>query len=195
MKTKLFVLLFLGYFALNAQTTHNLEWFMGVGTNVDLTIDQGDTVKWTWTDAMPHTVENEVGNSVETFNSGILTGVGQTFSYTFTVVGENNYFCVFHPGSMSGTITVSEVVGFDENELSEISIAPNPASTVLQVILPKNITQGQIMVYDVLGRQIYQQALESNNPVSIDVSKWSAGNYIINVVSGNRIHTQRFIKN
>ena len=195
MKTKLLLLAFLGFFAANAQTTHNLDWFMGIGTDVDLTIDQGDTVIWTWGDAMPHTVENDPGNSVETFNSGTITGMGETFSHTFTVVGANDYFCLFHSATMAGTITVNEVLGVEENELNTINIYPNPTSSIINLVLPKNMQTGQIAVFDILGKQIYSQEFESKENISIDVLSWNVGAYFVNVISGKHTQTERFIKN
>lgn len=196
MKTTLLLLCFFGVFAANAQTTHNLDWSMGSGPNLDLTIDEGDTVIWTWTDELPHTVENEVGNSVETFNSGVLTGIGETFSYTFTVVGVNEYFCGVHgAGMMSGTITVEEVLGVDDNTIGNISISPNPASTVLTLLLPKSITEGQIVVFDMLGKQVFAETFVAENSLPINVSNLNSGVYFIKVVSGENTQIQRFIKN
>lgn len=196
MKTKLLLLTFLGFFAANAQTTHNLDWFMGIGSNVDLTIDQGDTVIWTWGDSAPHTVQNEVGNSVETFNSGVITGMGETYSYTFTVVGDNDYFCGIHgAGSMSGTITVMEVLGVEENKLNKISVYPNPASSTINLVLPKNMQTGQITAYDVLGKLIYTQEFESEDNIAINILNWNTGSYFLKVVSGENMQTERFIKN
>src|SRR5690606_15829839 len=192
MKTKLLLLAFLGFFAANAQTTHNLDWFMGIGTDVDLTIDQGDTVIWTWGDAMPHTVENDPGNSVETFNSGTITGMGETFSHTFTVVGANDYFCLFHSATMAGTITVNEVLGVEENQLNTINIYPNPTSSTINLVLPKNMQTGQIAVFDILGKQIYSQEFESKENISIDVLSWNTGAYFVNVISGKHTQTERF---
>ncbi len=196
MKTKLLVLTLFGFFATNAQTTHNLQWFMGIGSNVDLTIDEGDTVIWTWGDNAPHTVENEVGNSVETFNSGVITGMGETYSYTFTVVGDNNYFCGIHgPASMSGTITVREVLGVEDNNLKTISLYPNPASSTINLELPKNMQTGQITVFDILGKQIHSEEFVSKNNVSINILNWNTGSYFLKVVSGENSQTERFIKN
>ncbi|SRX72292.1 T9SS type A sorting domain-containing protein [Aequorivita antarctica] len=196
MKTKLLLLTLFGFFAANAQTTYNLDWFMGIGTNVDLTIDQGDTVIWTWGDAAPHTVENEVGNSVETFNSGIITGMGETYSYTFTVVGDNRYLCGIHgAASMSGTITVREVLGVEENNLNKISLYPNPASSTLNLVLSKNMQSGEIAVYDILGKQIYSEEFESKDNISINIMGWNTGSYFLKVVSGENMQTERFIKN
>ncbi len=196
MKTKLLLLTFLGFFAANAQTTHNLQWFMGIGSNVDLTIDQGDTVIWTWGDAFPHTVESEPGNSVETFNSGNITGLGETYSYTFTVVGDNNYLCGIHgPASMSGTITVLEVLGVEDNKLNKISVFPNPASSTINLALPKNMQSGQITAYDLLGKQVFSQDFETADNIEINIASWNTGSYLLKVVSGDAIQTERFIKN
>lgn len=196
MKTKLLLLTFLGFFAANAQTTHNLDWFMGIGTNVDLTIDQGDTVIWTWGDTTPHTVENEVGNSVETFNSGVITGMGETYSYTFTVVGDNNYFCGVHgAASMSGNITVREVLGVGENRYNKINVSPNPASSTINLELPKNMQNCEVTVFDILGKQIYSKKFESKDNITINISNWNTGSYFLKVVSGKNTQTERFIKN
>ncbi len=196
MKTKLLLLAFLGFFATNAQTTYNLDWYVGIGSSVDLTIDEGDTVTWIWGDNAPHTVENEAGNSVETFTSGVLTGMGETYSHTFTVVGDNRYFCGIHGAvSMSGTITVNEVMGVDKNNLKTISIYPNPASSTINLVLPKNMQTGQITVFDISGKQIHSQEFGSEDTVAIDISNWSSGNYFLKIVSGENSQTQRFIKN
>lgn len=196
MKTELLLLTLLSFFATNAQTTHNLDWITGMGSNVDLTIDQGDTVIWTWGDSLPHTVENEVGNSVETFNSGIITGMGETYSYTFTEVGDNGYFCGIHgAGSMSGTITVLEVLGVEENSLNTISLYPNPASSTLNLVLPINMQTGQVAVYDILGKQIYSEAFEAKDNLAINTQNWNTGSYLLKVISGENMQTERFIKN
>jgi plastocyanin len=196
MRTKLLLLTFLGFLTASAQNTHNLNWEMGIGSHVDLTIDQGDTVIWTWRDNAPHTVENEAGNSVETFNSGVISGMGETYAYTFTVAGDNRYFCGIHgANSMSGTITVREVLGVGENNLSSISIYPNPSSSIINLVVPNNIQSGQIIVFDIIGKQIYSEEFESNTKISINIVNWSPGSYFLKVISGENAITKRFIKN
>ena len=74
-----------------SQTTYTIDWENGVnGEDASLTIDVRDIVTWTWSNSAPHTVTSLSG-SQETFDSGTLTGVGQTFSYTFDEEGINNY--------------------------------------------------------------------------------------------------------
>jgi plastocyanin len=91
----------------HAQQTYQLDWGFNInGTNASLTIEQGDTVEWTWIDTGQHNVIN-TANAVETFDSGLLQGVGTTFSHTFTEIGVNDYECSPHNGNMFGTITVT----------------------------------------------------------------------------------------
>ncbi len=69
-----------------------------------LEVQVGDTVRWTNNDGTTHTVTSTDGNDV--FNSGNLSN-GETFEFTFTEVGDFDYFCFFH-NHMTGTITVTE---------------------------------------------------------------------------------------
>lgn len=196
MKTQFLLFTLIGFLTANAQTTHNLDWRMGIGSNVDLTIDQGDTVIWTWRDNAPHNVVSDSGNSVESFDSGILSGTGQTFSYTFTVAGNNDYLCSIHgANSMSGTITVREVLGVEENQLTGISLYPNPTKTTLRLRLPRHMQSGQITVFEITGKQIYSGNYDSKPTMTIDIAQWSPGSYFLKVVSGSKKETKRFIKN
>jgi len=195
MKTKLLLVLFvIGIFSLNAQTTHNLNWFAGIGSNVDLTIESGDTVIWTWT-SPNHTVENDpAGSNVELFDSGLLGPNGSTFSHTFSTVGDNDYYCSIHgAGSMSGTITVEPVLGVDEFGLDKFTINPNPSSDQLNIELPSTIDYARLQVYDVLGKQIISKEI-SGIEANVNVSNWNNGIYIVRVTFGDSSQTKRFVK-
>ena len=102
---------------INAQTTHNLDWSMGISSaDASLTIDAGDTVIWTFTDTAPHSVTSDTGSN-ETFDSGTL-GAGSTYQYTFTEEGVNDYHCEVHP-SMVGTITVNAAAVEDQVQIGD----------------------------------------------------------------------------
>ena len=72
----------------------------------DITIQLGETVTWSNDSSTLHTVTS--GNSEdgpnEIFDSQLIMA-GETFSHTFSDVGEFQYFCSIHPW-MSGTVTV-----------------------------------------------------------------------------------------
>ncbi len=195
MKTKLLIAaLFLGLLNINAQTTHNLDWFTGIGSSVDLTIETGDTVIWTWTDPN-HTVENVVGSSVETFSSGFLAPTGSTFSHTFTLVGDNDYLCGVHgANSMSGTITVEESLGIEDEILNSFSIKSNPVNQNLELSFSQNLPKGELVIIDLLGKAVFSTTVNNSSSALIDVSSLKSGLYIVKISSGNSTQSKRFIK-
>ncbi|MFL1011215.1 T9SS type A sorting domain-containing protein [Flavisericum labens] len=188
MKKTLLLLVFTAL-GLQAQTTHDLNWEVGVGSNVDLTITVGDIVRWTWTDSQPHTVESEAG-STESFDSGTLTGNGSTFSYQFDLVGTNPYFCGIHP-AMRGTITVEEGLSIDEVANNDFSILPNPARTQIFLKLPSGVNPELISVYNLVGQEVFSIGKIEN---SIDISSLNKGLYFLSIRSETLNHTKRFIK-
>jgi plastocyanin len=206
MKTKLlFTLLFLTGANLIAQTeTINITWHFGSNPNdategqlnyPNKTIEVGDTVIWNWTASTTHTVTRIGGSSSDSFNSGSMSGVGTTFSKTFTTTGTNDYICNPHPGNMFGTITVvpDGSLGVDEFNLSELNISPNPVTTEFKVDLPNSIESANIDVFDILGKQIYSMVITSFNSV-VEVSNWDNGTYLVRVSSGEYSQTKRIIK-
>jgi len=199
MKKKLLILLAFVAFSVNAQTTYNLDWHTSfLSPDTDLTIELGDTVTWTWTDDLPHTVENNTG-SVETFSSGTLTGVGQTYSYTFTVLGANPYFCGIHgANSMSGIITVVTDLGVEtfKDFTPKFSLYPNPSVSTLNIDIPTLVEDGlKLEVFDVLGKKIHLQNLNALTSV-INISKWNSGLYLVRITSADNsiAFTKRFVK-
>jgi plastocyanin len=195
MKTNLLIMLFFGICTLQAQTTHDLDWERNfTSPQSDLTIETGDTVRWTWTDAFPHTVENNTG-STETFNSGTISGLGQTYSYTFTVVGTNPYLCGIHgAGSMSGTITVVSQLSVDDFTASKLTMFPNPVNTELQIQLPKNYNEGTITIFNVSGKQVLSQFVNNGlEELTLDVSQINSGMYFIKYQFGEILETKRLI--
>ena len=69
-------------------------------TPKDLTITPGTTVKWVNRDDIPHLVAEKA----LAFKSQALD-TNDSFSFTFTKLGDVEYFCVLHP-HMTGKITV-----------------------------------------------------------------------------------------
>ena len=88
-----------------AAATVDLDWRLPThhGTT---TIGVGDTVKWTWGDTLFHTVSHQ--DLTPEFDSGLLRGMGTTFSHTFNNPGSFDYFCRLHGSDfMDGTIMVT----------------------------------------------------------------------------------------
>lgn len=107
--------------AAQAQTTH----FVTVGNNffdpAQLTIQAGDTVRWT-NPADNGPVHNVTG---DTFSS--ITAESFTFQMTFTEPGVESYLCTIHPGSMQGSIVIEGGGGGGQVDLNltEVSVDNN----------------------------------------------------------------------
>ncbi|MEX1193116.1 MAG: T9SS type A sorting domain-containing protein [Brumimicrobium sp.] len=112
MKRKLQLLgtsLILGSFSLTAQTTHNIDWNMSTGGAATITIEVGDEIEWTNTEATSHNVVSTHANAPAGFDSGTM-GNGDTYAFTFTEPVQFPYVCSFHSATMNGVITVVENV-------------------------------------------------------------------------------------
>jgi plastocyanin len=70
------------------------------------TVAVGTAVTWTWvgTGATPHSVQSDGTPSFTSSNT--LTGVGSTYSFTFTAPGTYQYDCVVHGSQMTGRVVV-----------------------------------------------------------------------------------------
>ena len=92
------------------------------------TVAVNGTVTWTWatTEALPHSVQS-VGSPSFT-SSGIQTGSGQTYSFTFTTPGTYQYDCAVHGQMMTGTIVVLAASGGSSNPgtITPPPSTPNP---------------------------------------------------------------------
>jgi hypothetical protein len=67
---------------------------------------------------------------------------------------------------------------------STVSIYPNPASSVINILTQ----QGEIahvVMYDVTGKQVYNQKSEGNSLVAVDVSGFAPGVYLVHATLNN----------
>ena len=79
--------------------------------------------------------------------------------------------------------------GVEENpdggdDSDKVIIYPNPASDELTIEV-YNSDDFEVTIFDSLGRKLYFNDINNLNKVKIDVSKFAAGNYIVDVKYGN----------
>ena len=70
-----------------------------------------------------------------------------------------------------------------------LSVYPNPTSDI--VYIDGNYTQLNVIVYDVLGKQLMNKSIKN----SIDISHLGNGVYILQLSDGVKLTTLRIIKN
>jgi plastocyanin len=191
---KKITLLFLAFatsFVVQAQTTFDLDWEQGVnGASASFTVQVGDAVRWTWANTVPHSVTTKAG-STETFDSGILTGMGTQFTYTFTTEGVNEYDCVVHPANMFGTITVEAVLSVQDKFERNIQLYPNPVDNELTIASLYQFDTYEI--FDITGKRLGQGVGEGTY-TQLNVSYLPTGTYFMQVTAGDLQATVKLVK-
>lgn len=178
-----------------------------VGTSYSpatLTVSVGDVVTIQASGSHPLV---EVSQSTWNANGSTPLGGGfgtKTSNYTFTVTSTNAiyYVCSVHVGmGMKGMITVS-AAGVNENTitLNNVSLFPNPAKNNMNVNFNASTsTSVSIKLYDVTGREIEKLMNETNVAQGVHTfnfelpSYLNAGNYFVEVTSGNQKATKKLI--
>ncbi|RLD28292.1 MAG: hypothetical protein DRI75_07105 [Bacteroidetes bacterium] len=115
---------------------------------------------------------------------------------TLNVVGgyENN-FDIGNRHTTRGTNTLTfALLGIDDYNKIQFSMSPNPATSNLKIVLPSNLTNSSIEIYDMLARKIFEGKMINTHFSIIDVSAWNSGVYLVKVSNNNSTQTKRFIK-
>jgi hypothetical protein len=75
--------------------------------------------------------------------------------------------------------------------VTDLILFPNPTKSILNLNTLDNLNDAVYSIFDMNGRRVLNSKLNSN---TIDVSELSTGNYILRLMSGNSIQSQKFIK-
>ncbi|HQY19182.1 MAG TPA: T9SS type A sorting domain-containing protein [Ferruginibacter sp.] len=77
-----------------------------------------------------------------------------------------------------------------------LSVFPNPAANKLNIAIRNitNIAQIQVQVFDNAGKLIAQQSVYNNNGITLDVSKFASGVYLLKIIYSGKEETIRFVK-
>ena len=101
---------------------------------------------------------------------------------------------------LKGTPMIRPVIGAPipmpvnivEQEEMEIKVYPNPASTLLTVVLPDNRSMANCRIFDAFGRMVESRLGDGN---TLNVNHLSPGLYILRMTdSEGRVFTQKFVK-
>ena len=75
--------------------------------------------------------------------------------------------------------------------VNDLVIYPNPTNDVLNLNSTDNLNDAIYTVFDINGKRVLNSKLTSS---TIDVSQLASGNYILRLIIGNKIKSQKFIK-
>lgn len=114
-----------------------------------------------------------------------------------------NYIRIYWPSgiidqvnnpSINGSITIIEganTLGLEDSMVNDLILYPNPTKDILNLGRIDNLADAFYTIFDITGKRVVNAKLSQN---SIDVSHLNSGNYILRVVYGASIKTQKFIK-
>jgi len=73
-------------------------------------------------------------------------------------------------------------------------MSPNPVTSNLKIVLPSNLANSNIEIFDMLSRKIFDGKMINTHFPIIDVSTWGSGVYLVKVSNGLSAQTKRFVK-
>lgn len=189
MKKITFFFCFIVINMLSAQSVYEISWAQGIETSVaSPTIEIGDTVVWTWNDGSQKSVSSL--NGTETFDSGLLEGKNNEFSYTFNSQGSTEYQNDSNP-LMQGTVTVVAKLSSEDKFVKNLNFYPNPVKSDLLISSLFKIDSYQI--YNVLGTLV-SEGKGGGSYTQVDMSRFNSGLYFVKVTSKNMQATLKIAK-
>ncbi|HEU0137208.1 MAG TPA: T9SS type A sorting domain-containing protein [Flavobacterium sp.] len=133
-----------------------------------------DGVTWMEGETATQTTELEFLSETVGYGGGFVTNAtdGGIYKYTGTQLGTGNF-----------------------TALRQISASPNPTNGMLQLV-NQTTSINNVVVYDLLGKQVFSSAYGSLNEVNVDLTNLQTGAYILratNDVGG--VETIKILKN
>lgn len=177
-----------------SQTTHDVTVTNFQFIPQTLTINTGDAVRWI--NILGHHNVKADNNS---FTSGPAAPAPWEFIHTFTVAGNNPYYCEPHGGpggsGMAGVIIVQNPVGVGEEKLIADKFElmqnyPNPfnPSTTIEFSIP-NPGLVQLKVFNILGQEVKslmnEEKSAGNYSVQFNASQFASGIYFYQLQAGS----------
>ena len=87
-------------------------------------------------------------------------------------------------------ISVNQVLGVNQNEISGLNMYPNPVSKGTLYITSNSSEAKSISIYDILGKQVLNTKTSNN---SVNVSSLKAGSYIVKISEDGKTDTKKLI--
>lgn len=180
--------------SIQAQVTHDVSASGMSFTPANITINLGDTVRWTnagGTHNVNGTTATFAGNP-ESFGNSL--GTGWVFDHKFTVAGSYDYRCDQHfGGGMTGRVIVVDPTANIEEIAAKsnviLNIYPIPASNEVTIELSSAVLNGSqelaLIVFDMSGKEVLRQHAISTTTVKLNTAGLENGMYILNLVDGS----------
>lgn len=152
------------------------------------------------------------GNPFPTYSWAVIPSAGVTFSPSNTVPSPKiifstpgNYTVTMTCSNSVGSSTTSKLVGVDVCDVgihsvsafkNSIALFPNPSPGLVHITTNQGANQNiEITVYNAIGERLLfsRQAIDKSESLSIDLSKYPSGLYIVSLYNGKERAFERVI--
>lgn len=186
--------LLLANLASTAQTIIDVNVSNSVFTPSNISINIGDTVRWTNTGGN-HNVNGTLAtfpSNPESFGNSVA-GAGWVYSFKFNTAGTYDYQCDVHAASgMTGQITVLNT-GIDDIKRDKTisKIYPLPAQNYVEIELSGKLlalnSELSIVIYDMTGKEVIRNKNITNPITKFDTSNWPNSIYFYRLLNKSEI--------
>lgn len=135
--------------------------------------------RWNWTTHGP----TAIGATSMLIDADDYFGAGATTWTAVTALGINDPDFTFQIGGAGGNVGISEIS-------NEVSIYPNPATDVLNVVVDAEVSN--VTIYNVAGNVVLS---EVNPSTKINIADLAAGAYVVEVSTINGVSRTQIMKN
>jgi hypothetical protein len=124
------------------------------------------------------------------------TPIAGATSQSFAPGRSGNFAVTISKASCTETTACANLViaGIDDKNNSLIKIFPNPLTEKIQVELNENLITADILISDIDGKLVYEKLSISAKNFTIDATLWSAGKYLIRIISGDKVNNYKVVK-
>ena len=155
----------------------------------------GDTIHWDWVNGTHTTTSTSVPAGALSWDQPI-DNTHLTYEYVTTMAGTYNYHCMHHPSSMIASFTVTNgTAGIGATRIDPLVVYPNPTSGSITADIPGGYSNkmDDVTIIDLFGRTIFENIVNSGQQLSIDLSSYPSGYYVMRVITEEGILTKNII--
>lgn len=118
-----------------------------------------------------------------------------TYAIPGAVSPDGRYLYVYYAAGFLGRIDLEGIVGTDQvpiDEITEAKVYPNPTNSILHVDLPQGAGAGHVVLYDLHGRQVQQQTVNTPS-LTLDLSTLHNGIFLLQLKGDGWLQYARVI--
>ena len=150
---------------------------------------------WSWGDStydtIPYPSHVYADSGIYTICLSITDSSGCTSTYcdsSYHIMRTSNY--MVYVNVISNILTAIKT----PNSKNEISVYPNPSSSTITIQQSTPSPNQQLLITNILGEEIYHQAMNNSTQTTIDVSQWSNGVYFYQIRGDKETLQGKFVK-